>query len=200
METMNFIDEINNYLTSLKIVIDSLDRNEISKFIDIMLHAYQNDKNIYIFGNGGSASTASHFTCDINKGFDYELTKRFRVINLTENTATIMALANDITYEDIFIEQLKNYLRSGDLVIGISGSGNSKNVLKAVDYANKNGNITVGITGYNGGILKNIAYHCVNANVNDMQLSEDVHLILTHIAMKLLYKALESKEKSAIIS
>ena len=193
---MDFIEEINNYLNSLKSVIDSLDRQEISGFIEIILQAHENDKNIYIFGNGGSASTASHFTCDINKGFDYELTRRFRVTNLTENTATMMALANDISYDDIFIEQLKNYLRAGDIVIGISGSGNSKNVLKAIEYAKANGNITVGITGYNGGILRKTAYHCVNANANDMQLSEDTHLILTHIAMKLLYKALEIKEKS----
>lgn len=179
-------DDITAYLNTLKNAIDFLDKKEIEKFIEIMLYAYNNNKNIFIFGNGGSASTASHFACDINKGVSYGSNKRFKVMPLTDNLATIMAYANDISYDDIFLEQMKNFLTAGDVVIGISGSGNSKNVLKAIDYANHNECITVGITGYNGGQLKQISQHSINANVDDMQISEDIHMILTHICMKLL--------------
>jgi D-sedoheptulose 7-phosphate isomerase len=135
---------------------------------------------IFIFGNGGSASTSSHFCCDLNKGVSYGKHKKFHAHSLTDNMATITAYANDTSYDDVFVEPLKNFLNPGDLVIAISGSGNSKNVIKAVEYANSMGNRTAGITGYNGGKLKQIATLSVNANVNDMEISEDIHMILCH--------------------
>jgi D-sedoheptulose 7-phosphate isomerase len=147
-------------------------------------------------GNGGSASTASHFACDLNKGVSLNLANRFRVIPLTDNLPTIMAYANDLSYEEIFIEQLKNFLAPGDLVIGISGSGNSVNVTRAVEYAVSQGNTTIGITGYDGGRLKKIADYSFNAGINDMQISEDLHMITAHILMRLLCEKLSTPENT----
>lgn len=175
------ISKINGYLTSLQACIDNLDRAEIESFMKVLLSARDNGKHIFIMGNGGSASTASHFCCDFNKGMSYQQDKKFKMICLNDNVATMLAYANDVSYENVFVEQLKNFLQEGDVVIGISGSGNSKNVLRAIEYANMKGAITVGLTGYNGGILKQIAKCSVNANVNDMQISEDIHMMLCHL-------------------
>jgi|SRR3989338_14338 len=192
---MRFTDQINDYLEKLKTAIDGLNRDEINQLAEVLLDAYAKNANIYICGNGGSASTASHFACDINKGVSYGLEKRFKVISLNDNVATIMAYSNDVHYDDVFIEQLKNFIQKDDIVIGISGSGNSKNVLKAIEFANDNGNITCGLTGYNGGKLKEIARYSVNANFDDMQISEDIHLMLTHLLMKITRKSLTGSEK-----
>lgn len=192
---MNFIEQINEYVERLKNALSRFNKEEMNKFAELLLDTYLKDENIFIFGNGGSASTASHFATDINKGVSYGLEKRFKVIPLTDNLATITAYANDLSYEDIFVEQLKNFLRDGDLVIGISSSGNSKNVLKAIEYANSRGNITVGITGFDGGSLRKVATYSVNANVNDIQISEDIHMVLTHLAIKITRKVLTGREE-----
>jgi D-sedoheptulose 7-phosphate isomerase len=97
-----------------------------------------------------------------------------------------MAYANDVSYEDIFVEPLKNFFKPGDLVIGISGSGNSKNVLKAIEYANQNGGTTFGLVGYDGGKLKQLAQNCIHVNINDMQITEDLHMVMDHLIMKVL--------------
>jgi D-sedoheptulose 7-phosphate isomerase len=183
---MNFSANIEEYLGRLRRAADLLDRNEVNTFINILLDAHRRQSNIFIFGNGGSALTASHFAGDLNKGVSFGMNKKFKVIALTDNLATIMAFANDVSYDEIFIEQLKNFISEGDVVIGISGSGNSKNVLRAIEYANSCGNTTVGLTGYNGGVLKKIAAHSVNANINDMQVSEDIHVIVCHLAMSVI--------------
>jgi len=179
------ISEIKGYLNRLKVTIDMMDLDEINAVINVIKLAYDNNKTIYIFGNGGSGSTASHIVCDINKGVSYGKTKRFKMICLNDNIATVLAYANDVSYDDIFIEQLKNYLLSGDVVIGISGSGNSMNVIKAIDYANENGGITIGFCGYDGGKLKNNAKYSIHAKIDDMQISEDIHLIMGHIIMRI---------------
>ena len=190
---MAYHKEINDYLGRLKKTIDNLKSDEIDQFIEIINKAYAHNKQVFVIGNGGSALTASHYACDLNKGISYNRAKRFRAIALADNYATTMAYANDVSYEDIFVEQLKNFLEKGDVVICISGSGNSKNVLKAIEYANQGGAITVGITGYDGGELKKISSHSVNANVNDMQISEDIHMILGHLTMKVLMDALDKQ-------
>lgn len=179
-------ESINNYLEKLKTTIDNLDKNEIEIFINLLLNARKSNNTIFIMGNGGSASTANHFLCDIAKGTSCGDYKRFKIVSLNDNIPIMMAYANDVGYEDIFVEQLKNQLQKDDLVIGISGSGNSKNVLKAIDYANKNGAVTVGVTGYSGGILKGLCTHSVNAKVDDMQISEDIHMILVHLCMQII--------------
>lgn len=190
--SIDFSAGIKDYFERFKNVLNNIDIDEINTFMNVLFDAYKNEKQVIIMGNGGSATTASHFVVDMNKCVSYERDKKFKVISLADSISTMMSYANDISYDEIFIEQLKNFLNEGDIVIGLSGSGNSKNVLKAIDYANKNGGITIGWTGYDGGQLKKITKYSVNANVNDMQLSEDVHLLLTHICMQLYIKELSN--------
>ena len=181
---------INGYFEKLKSTIDNLDRNEIEQFVKMLNTARENGNQIFIMGNGGSASTASHFCCDFNKGASYGFNdkKRFKFICLNDNIATMMAYSNDVSYDDVFVEQLKNFLQKDDVVIGISGSGNSKNVIKAIEYANASGAVTAGLTGYTGGKLKELAKYSVNVNINDMQVSEDIHMILCHMIMQIVCK------------
>lgn len=187
--------DINKYLDSAKQAIDMLDLNEINNFINVLINAYEKGNNIYIFGNGGSASTASHFACDFNKGINSKLYKKFKVLSLTDNIPTMLAYANDVDYNLIFLEQLKNFLKEDDVVIGISGSGNSENVLNAIEYANQKNNLTIGITGFDGGYLKKIARHSVNVNVNNMQITEDLHLMITHLVMTVLNNHIANDKK-----
>ena len=184
---MDFMPKIDDYLTRLKCAMDNLDRAEVNNFINILLEARKNGKTIYVMGNGGSASTAAHFKCDIEKGTVTAQSKeKFKIVSLCDNLPTIMAYANDVSYEDIFVEQLRNHLNKNDVVIAFSGSGNSKNVIKAIEYANQCGAVTCGVTGYDGGELKKTAKYSVNANVSDMQISEDVHMMLLHLTMQAL--------------
>ena len=174
-------EAIDNYFNLLKQSVDGLDRKAIISFVDLLLEARKNGNNIYIMGNGGSASTASHFTCDFNKGLIYKKDIRFKMICLNDNIATMLAYSNDLGYENVFVEQLKNFLKKDDVVIGISGSGNSKNILNAIEYANHLGAKTVGLTGFDGGKLKNIVDVSIHANINNMQVTEDVHMTICHM-------------------
>lgn len=178
------------YIDGLKKVLDSFPHDEFERLIDVLLEAYQNGKHIFVMGNGGSASTASHWTCDINKGCSMNKKKRFKMICLNDNVATLMAYANDTTYKDVFVEQLKNFFFPGDIVIGISGSGNSMNVLKAIQYANENGGTTIGLCGYDGGKLYNMVDIPIIAPDHDIQKVEDLHMIVAHMTMQRLLKAL----------
>ncbi|MCX7771183.1 MAG: SIS domain-containing protein [Proteobacteria bacterium] len=188
---MEVILEIKDYFRKIEETISKLNLQELEDFYNLLFNCYERGSQIFVFGNGGSASTASHFATDLNKGVCFGLDKRFKIICLNESIPSMLAYANDLSYSDIFVEQLKNYLQKDDVVIGISGSGNSENVIKAIEYANGKGAITVGITGYDGGMLKKVAKYSVNANVNDMQISEDFHLIFFHIIMKLFNKNLK---------
>lgn len=190
---MDVKTEAETYIKQLKVALDGINLEEITNFYELLFKCYQKGGQVFIFGNGGSAATASHFAADLNKGVSLGLEKRFKIICLNDNIPTMLAYANDLSYNDVFVEQLKNFLQKDDIVIGISGSGNSQNVLNAIVYANEKGAVTVGITGYKGGKLKQLAKHNVNADVLDMQLSEDIHLILSHIIMKLFYKKLKEE-------
>jgi D-sedoheptulose 7-phosphate isomerase len=183
---VNDVHNVRDYKSRLIATLERLDDREVNAFIDALAQALSEERAIFIFGNGGSAATASHMTCDLNKGCSYGRDRRFKVICLNDNLPTMMAYANDVSYHDIFVEPLKNFLRPGDLVIGISGSGNSENVLRAIDYANANGALTVGLCGYSGGKLKQKAGIVVHVAVDDMQIAEDVHLVLGHMAMQAL--------------
>jgi D-sedoheptulose 7-phosphate isomerase len=183
---MDFKTDIQEYLAKLKVTIDLLSVVEIAQVMNVLTDAYETGKQVFIMGNGGSAATASHFVCDFNKGVSYGKAKRFKFICLNDNMATLMAYANDVSYESIFVEQLKNYFNSGDVVIGISGSGNSANVLKAIEYAKAHGGITVGLSGYDGGKLKQLATHGIHIPIKDMQITEDLHMVLDHLMMKVL--------------
>jgi len=175
-----------DYREGLKAALESVSPERFEEFVRLLEAAYHHGRQVFLMGNGGSAATASHFACDFNKGVSFGLQKRFRVICLNDNLPTLMAYANDVSYEDVFVEPLKNFLRPGDLVIGLSGSGNSPNVLKAIAYANSRGAHTVGLSGFNGGKLAGLTHTSLLVPVNDMQKAEDVHLILLHVAMQVL--------------
>jgi len=185
-----FADGIADYLGRLKDVIDKIDIGEITTVMGRLLAAYDRHAAVYIFGNGGSASTASHFVNDFNKGVSAGLDRGFRFYCLNDNVATVMAVANDLSYDQVFALQLRNYLRDGDLVIAISGSGNSPNVLRAIEYAQTRAVETVGLVGYGGGRLKELVDHCVHVPVDDMQKVEDLHLVVNHIMMALFRRHL----------
>ena len=186
-------EAIDNYFNLLKQSVDGLDRKAIISFVDLLLEARKNGNNIYIMGNGGSASTASHFTCDFNKGLSYKKDIRFKMICLNDNIATMLAYSNDLGYENVFVEQLKNFLKKDDVVIGISGSGNSKNILNAIEYANDLGAKTVGLTGFDGGKLKDIVDISIHADINNMQVAEDVHMTICHMLYSIMSPILKNK-------
>lgn len=195
---MDFSEGIEKYIQKEIEVLKRLDIQEIDTCIRAIVDTYKNDGNIYIFGNGGSASTASHFACDFNKGLNEFLDKKIKFICLNDNIPTIMAIANDIGYDFIFEFQLKNKLNVNDLVVGISGSGNSNNVIRAIEYAKEVGVKTVGITGYDGGKLKKISDYSINVDVDDMQISEDIHMILDHLMMRVIMNYLRVNNRSDV--
>ena len=187
---------IRNYLAELSNTLDKLPLYQIERLKDILLQAYRESKQVFIMGNGGSAATASHFACDLAKGTTIGnpyMRERFKVITLTDNVPLLTAWANDTDYENIFVEKLKNLLREGDVVIAISGSGNSKNVLKAVEYAKTKAAITIGLTGFEGGKLKDMVQECLVVPSNSMERIEDVHLILEHLLCSYLRELLRVK-------
>lgn len=174
------------YLNRLSDVLHALDHGQIDNAVDQIAAAWKSGRQVITLGNGGSSMTALHFINDWNKSIYMSSGRSFRGRSLVDNVGLIMSYGNDISFEDMFIEQLKNILEPGDLVLAISGSGNSENVIRAVDYANNNEAVTLGLCGYRGGRLKEIAQHVVWADVDDMQLSEDVHSIFGHIVMQRL--------------
>ena len=174
------------YIDKLKEILEGFPHGQFGQIVDAFLEAYNNEKQIFVMGNGGSASTASHLACDINKGVCSGLEKRFKVICLNDNIPTMLAYANDLSYEDVFVEQMKNYFCSGDIVIGISASGNSKNVLKAVSYAAENDGRSIGLCGFQGGALATLVDIPLIVRSDDMQKVEDVHMVVVHMLMQRL--------------
>lgn len=177
---------INNYISELKRCLDKLDHKAVGKVIDILMEAYRNNKKVFIMGNGGAASNASHMACDLGKGTlqrEYDENEpRFRVISLTDNVAIMTAFANDLSYEDIFLQQLRNLVEKDDVVIALSGSGNSINIIKAVEYAKKCQAKTIGFLGFKtGGKLAKIVDYAIIADSPFYGPSEDIQLILDHI-------------------
>ena len=191
---MDYIQKIQNYISLEIEVLKRLDYKKISDALNVLTDALKNERVIYIFGNGGSAATASHYQNDFNKGISEYTEKKFRFYCLSDNVATITAIANDISYDEIYRQQLKGRLSKNDIVIAISGSGNSKNVINAVDYAKSVETYVIGLTGYNGGILGKLADLHLHADINSMQITEDIHMILDHLMMSILYKTLCGKE------
>lgn len=189
----NFSPGVYEYLGRLKIAIDELDIHQVTQVMDRLLAAYRRRASIYVFGNGGSASTASHFVNDFNKGVSEQLETGFRFFCLNDNVPTLMAVANDISYNRVFALQLKNYLQPGDVVIAISGSGNSANVIEAVRLANRYGAETIGLVGFDGGRLKELVRHCIHVPADDMQKVEDIHLVINHVMMGLFKEHLQAR-------
>jgi D-sedoheptulose 7-phosphate isomerase len=169
------------YLNDLESIVSKLDRTTLKKAVDILTSARDSDNTIYTCGNGGSASIASQMVVDILKGGSYKKQKRFRIIGLTDSISTITAYANDVSYDCVFEEQLRNYARSGDVLIAISGSGNSRNILKAVEYAKHTGCKTIGLTTAQGGKLKDAVDLALTVPSTHMGRLEDCFFIMTHI-------------------
>ena len=172
---------VNDYITGLKICLDELSQQDVDDIADTIFGAYKKGRRIFILGNGGSASTASHFACDLKIGTAVEGKPRVQATSLTDNVAVITALANDIDYSSIFAEQLAGCLDEGDVVIGISASGNSPNVVKAIEFAKSRGAVTIGCIGFGGGKLKELALKCIILSSEDYGQVEDAHMSLAHI-------------------
>jgi len=181
----NYTSEIKTYYATLTKTIKALNTNELSDAMNAVMRTYERGGTIYTCGNGGSASTASHFANDFNKGVSLHLQKKFKFYCLNDNIATVMAIANDISYDDVFSVQLDGRMTKNDLLIAISGSGNSKNIIKAVEYAKSIGAKVIGISGYDGGKLKQLADYKMHVEINDMQITEDIHMTFDHMIMKI---------------
>ena len=182
------------YIVKIKDILDAFPHEQFEYMIEAFLKAYKNGNHIFTMGNGGSASTASHWACDINKSVCAGCEKRFKVICFNDSIPALLAYANDLSYEDVFVEQLKNFFVEGDVVIGISGSGNSLNVIKAIDYAKAHGGNTVGLCGYSGGKLCHIVDIPILVTANDMQKVEDIHMIVVHMTMQRLIQELNQTQ------
>ena len=181
---MNMSDFAAHYLSGIKSLLENFDTCNFQRIVEKILDAYDAERRIFVMGNGGSGATASHFTCDINKGCCMDLNKKFKTICLNDSLPTLLALANDVSYDAVFVEQLKNFFLPGDLVIGISGSGNSPNVLRAIEYAKTHQGTTIGLSGFSGGKLASLADIAWIAPVEDMQKIEDMHMIVVHMIMQ----------------
>ncbi len=183
---MNRGEHIQQYFDGIKQLFEQLDIRAIEEFTKYIESAMGKDIHLYICGNGGSGATASHMVNDINKGISFGSRKRLKAHCLSDNVATLMAYANDESYDCVFEEQLKNFLCPQDIVIAISASGNSPNVIRAVQYAKSLGATTLGMTGFDGGKLKPMVDVCLHVPIHDMQKVEDLHLMFNHIMMQLL--------------
>ncbi len=177
---------LSEYLNTCSQLFTAIDEAQVQRLADDIYDAYQHGRFVFLCGNGGSASNASHFCEDLGKStllrrdFTNDSVKRLKVLSLTDNTAYILAWGNDEGFERVFVEQLKNLAQPEALLIAISGSGNSPNILQAVDWANRRGLKTWGITGFTGGQLQSLAHDNLHVPLDDMGLVESVHLVLFH--------------------
>lgn len=176
---------IGNYIENVIEIYKNINQNNIVDVYNILIKTVNNGGNIYICGNGGSASTASHFKTDLNNFFAMNL-KSMPAICLADNLSTITAISNDYSYDEVFLHQLKYLLKNRDVLIVISGSGNSKNVIKATEYTKSQGNIVISMVGFDGGKLKEISDYCFHVNIDNMQIVEDLHLFYCHMISTLI--------------
>jgi D-sedoheptulose 7-phosphate isomerase len=186
------------YFGELQRVMASFPKDGIDQIADTLVKANESERMVYLFGNGGSASLASHLACDLGKGTAYcNGGKRFRVLALTDNLPTLTAWANDSSYEDVFSEQLRNFVQPHDVAFAVSGSGNSKNVLNALQVAREAGATTVGISGFQGGEMKSLCDICVIVPANNMQIIEDLHLAIAHSIFRIVYTRMSRRTMMA---
>lgn len=186
------------YLARVRGLLDGL-ADPADRFVEALWGAFEAGATVFLAGNGGSASAASHFGQDLAKGTlaDMRSERRFRVVPLTDNVGFITALANDEGYESVFEQQLRNLGRRGDLLVAISGSGNSPNVLRAIDYARSIGMRSIGVTGYDGGKLQKVADVSVHVPVWDMGMAEALHGVIFHLAMSRLRERVAAAQPDA---
>jgi len=173
-------ESIERYFQGLKEAIGQVPLDRVERVVGHIYRAYREGKQVFILGNGGSASTASHFCCDLGKGAVVDGKPRLRVMSLNDNMALLSAYANDCGYESIFVEQMKNLVQEGDVVICITASGNSPNVVRAIEFANSAGTTTIGLLGFGGGKAKELVTEHVTIDNRNYGQVEDVHMFLAH--------------------
>ncbi len=174
-------DWISNYVKAQKAALDSIPAEAVAQLIERLRQTLEEDRQIFVFGNGGSAANASHFATDLGKGASDKLSRRFRVLSLNDNVSWMTALGNDYAYEDVFVRQLMNYARAGDLVLVMSVSGNSPNVVKAIEWSVKNGLQTVALVGAKRGRLAELAHTVIVIDSDHYGHVEDAHMGICHI-------------------
>lgn len=179
------------YLKKVAELLETLP-DQGDRFVEALYRGFEGDHTVFLIGNGGSAANASHFAQDLAKGTlsSMDAKRRFRVVALTDNIGFITALANDEGYDSIFEQQLRNLARSGDILVAISGSGNSPNVIRGVEFAKSIGMTVIGVTGFDGGKLKSLADVSVHIPVDDMGMTEALHAVVFHLAMSRLRERL----------
>jgi D-sedoheptulose 7-phosphate isomerase len=178
------VAHVEDYLERLHRAIDGLPRDRLAALAQTLLGAYQNDKQVFTIGNGGSSSTASHLAADLSKNTTGPNMKRFRITSLGDNAAIVTALANDLGYEHIFSEQLVNLIRAGDVLIAVSASGNSPNIVAAIRYARQQSAHVVALLGFDGGVAATLADNAIIVPSSDFGIVEDLHLAINHILVE----------------
>jgi D-sedoheptulose 7-phosphate isomerase len=183
-------ESLEKYLSDFSDLLRKVEAKEVDTLVAALEEAYRDERFVFVIGNGGSGANASHLCEDLAKGTvsDFDRQKRLKIMSLTDNTPAILAWANDAGYDRVFVEQLKNFAQPGALLIAISGSGNSPNVLKAVEWANAHGMKTIALTGFDGGKLRSMARHAVHVPSRNMGAVESVHLVLFHFVLDTLYE------------
>ena len=169
-----------DYFAELGETLAKIPVNDVERIIKAVSRCYSESRNLFLFGNGGSAALASHHACDMGKGTIAPSQNRFRVVSLTDNVPLITAWANDVGYEHVFVEQLKNLACAGDVSFAISASGNSPNILRALEYSRAAGMVTVGVTGFDGGKMLRLCDIAAVVPSNNMQIIEDLHVAISH--------------------
>lgn len=187
-------DFVDNYLALLKETIEAMPVERIESMGEILFGAYKHGKQVFIIGNGGSAATASHMACDLGKNTISPNRRRFRVMSLNDNMALLSALANDVGYDQVFAEQLTNLIRPGDVLISISGSGNSPNVLRAMRYARERSATNIALLGFDGGEAMELADEYVLVPASDYGIVEDLHMVLDHVLTAYFRTRLDQEE------
>ena len=197
---MNTQTYVTNYLSDLKRLLDAIEPTQVEPLVETLLGAWRNGRRVLLMGNGGSSSNVSHIVNDLQKNLQLDTGKPLRAICLSDCTPLMMAWANDTQWDNIFAPQVECWVEPGDVVIGVSGSGNSMNVINGMVAANRCGAHTFGMAGYVGGKLKTTAQQCIVVNSDNMQRIEDVHMVLLHMVFTtVLERAKEEAKHGAIL-
>jgi D-sedoheptulose 7-phosphate isomerase len=189
-----------DYMADLRDVLARLPMEDVLRVRAVLLQAWRDGKTIFVAGNGGSAATASHMVNDLNKGAIVEGRPRFRALALTDNVPLLTAWSNDTAYHRAFVEQMMNFFTPGDVLVAISGSGNSPNIIAAVEWAREAGAVTLGLTGGTGGRLRALVDHCVVVPTSRMEEIEDAHLALSHALCVSLRAAIASETARPVLA
>ena len=196
--------DVEDYLSRLQNELDQVDQAALRRWAELIFEAWEKQNFVFVIGNGGSGTTATHISEDLGKSLlretdlHDESKRRLKIMSLTDNVGWILAIGNDVGYEEIFVQQLMNYASEGDLVIAISGSGNSPNIIKAVEWANRHGLTTFGLTGFDGGKLNELQTDGLLIGLNDMGMTESIHLCLFHWVLNDVYARINREGRHAV--